>query len=165
MPYLYLKYRDGADAEVYIRDFLTTWEINHGAQRLSAVAEDKSKFAEFVLSLDGPLANWFTQNGLRAFDTFKQLTTKFTQLFHQQIPQKDLIAQFYASYQEPHETVSQFVIRFQNLQLQISKTILDEKLKDIFLKAIREPLRTTLAVFDFRTQSIDQVIDKALAMD
>ena len=28
MPYPYSKYRDGADAEAHIRDFLTTWEIN-----------------------------------------------------------------------------------------------------------------------------------------
>ena len=76
-----------------------------------------------------------------------------------------MITQFYASYQEPHETVSQFVIWFQNLQLQISKTIPDEELKDIFLEAIREPLQTILAVFNFRNQSIDQVIDKALLMD
>ena len=43
MPYPYSKYRDGADAEAHIRNFLTTWGINHGAQRLSAIAEDKSK--------------------------------------------------------------------------------------------------------------------------
>ena len=69
MPYPYSKYRDGADAETHIRDFLTTWEINHGAQRLSAAAEDKSKIAEFVnLSLDGLFANWFAQNGLKVFE-------------------------------------------------------------------------------------------------
>ena len=164
MPYPYSKFREGVDAEVHIRDFLTTWEINHGAQRLSAIAEDKSKIVEFVLSLDGQSANWFAQNGFRAFETFEQLTKKFLQLFHRQIPQKDLIAQFYALYQEPNETVSQFVIRFQNLQLQISRPIPDHELKDIFLEAIREPLRTTLAVFDFRNQSIEQVIDKAIAM-
>ena len=82
MPYPYSKYRDGADVEAHIRDFLTTWEINHAAQRLSTTAEDKSKIAEFVLSLDGPSANWFAQNGIRAFESFEQLTTKFTQLFH-----------------------------------------------------------------------------------
>ena len=165
MSYPYSKYRDGADAEAHIRDFLTTWEINHAAQWLSTAVEDKSKIAEFVLSLDGPLANWFAQNGIRAFESFEQLTTKFTQLFHRQIPQKDLIGQFYAAYQEPNETVSQFVIRFQSLQLQIAKKIPDVELKDIFLEAIQEPLRTTLAVFDFSDQTIDKVIDKALAMD
>ena len=50
------------------------------------------------------------------------------------------------------------------MQFQITKTIPDEELKDIFLEAIREP-ETTLAMFDFKNQSIDQVIDKALAMD
>ena len=117
------------------------------------------------MSLDGPSANWFAQNSLKAFESFKQLITKFIQLFHWQVPQKDLIGQFYAEYQEPHETVSQFVFLFQNLQLQISEKIPKEELKDIFLEAIREPLRTSLAVFDFKNQSIDQVIDKALAMD
>ena len=165
MPYPYSKYRDGADAEAHIRDFLTTWEINHAAQRLSAATEGKSKIDEFVQSLDGPLANWFAQNGIRAFKSFEQLTTKFTQLFHRQIPQKDLIGQFYAAYQEPNETLSQFFIWFQSLQLQIAKTIPDAELKDIFLKTIGEPLRTTLAMFDFTNQTIDQVIDKALAMD
>ena len=140
MSYPYSKYRDGADAEAHIRDFLTTWEINHATQRLSTAAEDKSKIAEFVLSLDGPSANWFAQNGIRAFESFEQLTTKFTQLFHRQIPQKDLIGQFYAAYREPNETVSQFVIRFQSLQLQIAKKIPDAELKDIFLEAIQERL-------------------------
>ena len=105
------------------------------------------------------------QIDFQAFETFEQLITKFIQLIYQQIPQKDLIVQFYASYPEPHETVSQFLIRFQNLQLQISRPILDQELKDIFLEAIHEPLQTMLAVFDFWNQSIEQVIDKAIAMD
>ena len=164
MPYTYSKFREGTDAEAHVRDFLTTWEINHGAQRLSADAEDKSKIAEFVLSLDGYSANWFAQNGLQGFPSFEVLTSKFLQLFHQQIPQKDLIAQFYALYQEKNETVSQFVIRFQNLQLQISRPIPDNELKEVFLEAVKEPLRTTLKVFDFRNQTIEQVIDKAIEM-
>ena len=66
MSYPYSKYRDGVDAEAHKRDFLTTWEINHAAQWLSTAVEDKSKIAEFVLSLDGPSTNWFAQNGIRA---------------------------------------------------------------------------------------------------
>ena len=92
------------------------------------------------------------------------INQKISSIVSKQIPQKDLIAQFYALYQEPNETVSQFVIRFQNLQLQISRPIPDHELKDIFLEAIWEPLRTTLAVFDFWNQLIEQVIDKAIAM-
>ena len=61
--------------------------------------------------------------------------------------------------------MSQFVIWFQSLQLQIAKKIPDAELKDILLEAIQEPLRTTLAVFNFSDQTIDKVIDKALVMD
>ena len=66
MSYPYSEYRDGDDDEAHIRDFLTTWEIDHAAQRLSTTVEDKSKIAEFVRSLDGPSMSWFTQNGIRA---------------------------------------------------------------------------------------------------
>ena len=91
MSYPYSKYREGTNVEAHIRDFLTTWEINHAAQRLSTTAKHKLKIAELVLSLNGPSANWFAQNGIRVFESFEQLTMKFTQLFHREIPQKDLI--------------------------------------------------------------------------
>ena len=57
------------------------------------------------------------------------------------------------------------MILFQSLQLQIAKKIPDAELKDIFLEAIQEPLRTTLAMFNFSLQTIDKVIDKALVVD
>ena len=57
MSYPYSKYRDDTHAKAQIRYFLTTWEINHAAQRLSAATEDKSKIVEFVLSLDETSAN------------------------------------------------------------------------------------------------------------
>ena len=41
----------------------------------------------------------------------------------------------------------------------------EDDVKETFLSALREPLRTTLAVFDFKEQSLEQVIDKALLMD
>ena len=67
--------------------------------------------------------------------------------------------------QEAHETVPQFIIRFQNLRRQLARQLLEEDVKETFLSALREPLRTTLAVFDFKEQSLEQVIDKALLMD
>mgnify|MGYP007076080143 CR=1 FL=1 len=45
------------------------------------------------------------------------------------------------------------------------RPIPEEELTDIFLEAIREPLRTTLERFDFRNKSLEQEVDKALAMD
>ena len=38
-------------------------------------------------------------------------------------------------------------------------------MKDTFLSALRETLWTTLVVFDFKEQSLEQVIDKSLIMD
>ena len=51
MAYPYSKYRDGADANAHIRDFLKTWEINHGAQRMSSAAEDKSVYLTSLHSI------------------------------------------------------------------------------------------------------------------
>ena len=38
-------------------------------------------------------------------------------------------------------------------------------MKGTFLSALREPLRMTLVVFDFKDQSLEQMIDKALVLD
>ena len=45
------------------------------------------------------------------------------------------MSQFYAAYQEAHEIVPEFVIRFQNLCLQVARPILEDELKDAFLAA------------------------------
>ena len=72
------------------------------------------------------------------------------------------MSQFYAI---SHEIVPRFFIRFQNLRRQLARQLLEEDVKETFLSALREPLRTTLAVFNFKEQSLEQVIDKALLMD
>ena len=41
----------------------------------------------------------------------------------------------------------------------------EEDVKEIFLATLREPLRTTLVVLDFKTSTIDQVIYRVLDMD
>ena len=46
------------DTEAHLRAFLTTWQANHVSQRLSEVNVDKSKIAEFGLSLEGQSENW-----------------------------------------------------------------------------------------------------------
>ena len=45
-------------------------------------------------------------------------------LFHQQIPKRELMSQFYTAYQEAHDTVPQFVIRLQNLRWQLARPLL-----------------------------------------
>ena len=41
----------------------------------------------------------------------------------------------------------------------------EEDVKEIFLAALREPLWTTMVVLDFKTSTIDHVIDLVLDMD
>ena len=60
MLYPYPKYNDEADAEAYVRTFLTTWQTNHVSQRLSEASADKSKILEFGLLLDGQSTNWYS---------------------------------------------------------------------------------------------------------
>ena len=114
------------------------------------------------MSLEGQSTNWYSQHESGEFKKFKILTTKFIRRFHRQVQQRELMSQFYAI---SHEIVPRFFIRFQNLRRQLARQPPDDDVKEAFLSALREPLRTTLAVFDFKEQSLEQVIDKALLMD
>ena len=48
---------------------------------------------------------------------------------------------------------------------QLARQPPEEDVKETFLSALREPIRTTLGVFDSKEQSLEQVIDKAFLMD
>ena len=112
MLYPYPKYNDEPDVEAHVRAFLTTWQANHVSQWLVEPETEKSKIVEFGLSLDGQAAGWYTQHNLAYFATFEDLQDKFLRLFHPQFTQRKLIERFYATYQEAHETVPQFIIWF-----------------------------------------------------
>ena len=75
------------------------------------------------------------------------------------------MSQFYAISQETLETIPQCIIWFQNMRRQLARQPPEEDVKETSLSALREPLRTTLAVFNFKEQSLEQVIDKALLME
>ena len=124
-----------------------------------------SKIAKFGLSLDGQAANWYSQHDLAKFPNFDQWKDKFLRLFHHQIPQRELMSQFYAICQDAHGTVPQFVIRFQSLRHQLTWLTLVDELNETFLSALREPLRTTLVVVDFTRKTPKEVIDHVLRLD
>ena len=73
--------------------------------------------------------------------------------------------QFYAVYSEAHEIVPQFIIRFQNLRRLLAHQHPKDYVKETFLLALIELLRTTLLVLDYKDPLVEQVIDKALLMD
>ena len=59
----------------------------------------------------------------------------------------------------------QFIIRFQTLHNQLKRAPPEDEAKAVFLAALREPLRTMCGVLDFRTSTVDQVIDRVLEME
>ena len=165
MPYPYPKYRDEPDAEAHVYAFLQTWEANHVSQRLTEPEAERSKVAEFGMTLEGPAARWHAKHLPGSFATFDALKDKFLRLFHRQLEQRELVGQFYTTQQEENETVPQFIIRFQTLHSQLTRAPPEDDAKAVFLAALREPLRAMCGILDFRTSTIDQVIDRVLEMD
>ena len=46
------------------------------------------------------------------------------------------MSQFYAAYQKAHETIPQFIIRFQNPRRQLARPPPEEDVNDTFLSAL-----------------------------
>ena len=111
------------------------------------------------MTLKGPAARWHLTQDPSTITTFDALKTKFLHFFHKEVDQREMLGLFYTIRQEPTENIQQFAIRFQRMHSQLSRAPPEEETKAIFLAALREPLRTVCTVIDFRTSTIDQVID------
>ena len=165
MPFQYPKYRDDPDAEAHVHAFQQTWEANHVSQRLNAAEAERSKMAEFGMTLEGPAARWHLTQDPRTITMFRALKTKFLHFFHKEVDQREMVGLFYTIRQEPTETIQQFVIRFQRMHSQLSRAPPEEETKAIFLAALGELLCTVCTVIDFRTSTVDQVIDRVREME
>ena len=165
MSFQYPKYRDDPDAEAHVHAFQQTWEANHVSQRLTAAEEERSKIAEFGVTLEGPAARWHRTQDPSTITTFADLKAKFLHFFHKEVDQREMVGLFYTIRQDPGESIPQFVIRFQRMHSQLTRTPPEEETRAIFLAALREPLRTVCTVIDFRTSTIDQVIDRVREME
>ena len=117
------------------------------------------------MTLEGPAARWHAKHLPGSFATFEARKAKFLQLFHRQVEQWGLVGQFYTTRQEEQETVPQLIIWFQTLHSQLTRAPPEDEAKAMFLAGLREPLRTMCGVLDYRTSSMDQVIDRVLEMD
>ena len=98
MSYPYTKYRDDLDAEAHVYTFLHTCEANHVLQRLKEAKVERSKIAEFGMTLVGPTTRWHKKHLPGSFATFEALRNKFLWLFHWQVEQRELVGQFYTVY-------------------------------------------------------------------
>ena len=75
------------------------------------------------------------------------------------------MSQFYSIAKEATETVAQFVIRFQNLRKQLTRSPTPEELTELFLTVLWEPFWTTLAVVDLTGHPKEDVISRVLRLD
>ena len=75
------------------------------------------------------------------------------------------MCQFYSIVQGATKTLPQFVIRFQNLQKQLTRSPTPEELTETFLTALRETLPMTLAVVDLTGKGIEDIIRRFLLLD
>ena len=72
------------------------------------------------------------------------------------------MSHFYSIAEEVTTTVPQFVIRFQNLRMQLTRSPTPEELMKVFLTGLQEPLRTILAMVDLTGNPIEDVISRVL---
>ena len=105
MPYQYPKYRDDPDAEAHIYAFLQTWEVNHVSQRLNEAEAERSKIAEFGMTLEGQATQWPSKHLPGSIDTFEELKTRCLRFFHRQVDQREIVGQFCTTRQDPIETI------------------------------------------------------------
>ena len=105
MSFQYPRYRDDPDAEAHVHAFQQTWEANHVSQRLNAAEEERSKMAEFGMTLEGPAARWHLNQDPTTIPTFETLKTKFLHFFHKEVDQREMVGLFYTIRQDPTENI------------------------------------------------------------
>ena len=97
MPYQYPKYQYDLDAKAHVYAFLQTWEANHVSQQLNEAEVERSKIAEFGMTLEGPTARWHYKHLPGSIATFEDLKTRFLRFFHRQADQREIVGQFYTT--------------------------------------------------------------------
>ena len=165
MPYPYPKYTNHPDARAHVKQFRSIWAVNHGIQGLSAANAEQSKIVEFQLSLEGQAARWYSQQDITSFQTFDELAAKFEELFQVKLDPTEVLREYYSLKQQPTESVADFLIRFQAVEGLLDTPPTEDIRKRQFLKALKEPLRSSFALLDFTTVPVTEVINRALNLD
>jgi hypothetical protein len=165
MPYAYPKYSNHPDAAVHVKQFRSIWAVNHGTQGLSPAEREQSMIVEFQLSLDGQVARWYAQQEINTFVTFQDLVDKFLEMFQVKIDPTEVLKEYYSLQQQAGESVADFLLRFRAVQAMLDTAPAEEIQKRQFLKALREPLRSTFALMDASTVPLTEIVNHALNLD
>ena len=77
----------------------------------------------------------------------------------------EVLREYYSLKQQPTESVADFLIRFQAVEGLLDTPPTEDIRRRQFLKALKEPLRSSFALLDFSTVPISEVINRALNLD
>jgi hypothetical protein len=120
---------------------------------------------EFQLSLEGHAARWYAQQDVGRFSTFQDLVDKFLELFQVKLDPTEVLREYYSLQQHPGESVAEFLLRFRAVQGMMTDAPTEEMQKRQFLKALKEPLRSSFALLDFSSIPLTEVFNRALNQD
>mgnify|MGYP000273500048 CR=1 FL=1 len=140
MAFSYPRFSGDTSVERHARSFLNVWNANHISQPFPEMEAHASKIAEFGLTLDGRAACWHSHLDITTFVAFDHLQSSFLRLFHQSIPQREIIGQFYTIKHMSQESVADFSLQFKSLCRQLTCMPTKDEAKETFLAELRRPL-------------------------
>jgi hypothetical protein len=77
------------------------------------------------------------------FTTFQELVEKFQELFQVKIDLTELLKEYYSLQQQGGKSIAEFLLRFRAVQAMLDTPLVEDIQKQQFLKALREPLRSS----------------------
>jgi hypothetical protein len=76
-----------------------------------------------------------------------------------------VLKEYYSLQQQAGESVADFLLRFRAVQAMLDTPPTEEIQKCQFLKALREPVRSSFALMDASTVSLTEIVNMALNLD
>jgi hypothetical protein len=105
------------------------------------------------------------QQDISTFVTFQALVDKVLELFQVKIDPTEVLKEYYSLQQQAGESVGEFLLRFRAVEVMLDTLPAEEIQKRQFLKALREPLRSSFAMVDFSTVPLTEIVNKALNLN
>jgi hypothetical protein len=90
---------------------------------------------------------------------------KFLELFQVKIDPTEVLKEYYSLQQQAGESVADFLLRFRAVEAMLDPPPIEEIQKRQFLKALREPLRSSFAMVDISIVPLTEIVNRALNLD
>jgi hypothetical protein len=90
---------------------------------------------------------------------------KFLEFFQVKINPMELLKEYYSLQQQAGESVADFLLRFRAVQAMLDMPPAEDIQKREFLKALREPLRSSFGLMDASTVPLTEIVNRALNLD